>query len=233
MLKKILMLSLGLAMASSSFANVDSVKAKLTQQFPNLQVKDLKATEMKGMYSGVLDNDVVYVNEDAQHVFIGSMIRIKDKHNLTKDLVIQNNTIDFKKLPLQDAIKTVKGTGKHVLAVFSDPNCPYCKKLDSELASLKDVTIYTFMYPIKNQSVAPSKKVWCSPNKDYAWNKLIQNGTQPAAGYDCINPIDRNLQLGRTLGIQGTPAIVFSNGFKVTGAYPATEIEKIWKEFGL
>lgn len=233
MLKKIVMLSLGLALANMSFASADTVKTKLSQQYPNIKISDIKPTEMKGLYSATLDDQVVYINEDAQHMFVGSMIRLKDKQNLTKGLVMSKNTIDFKKLPLQDAIKTVKGNGKRVIAVFSDPNCPYCKKLDTELASLNDVTIYTFLFPIKNQSVIPSKKVWCSPNKDYAWKNLIQSGTQPAAGSDCLTPIDRNLQLGRSLGIEGTPSIIFSNGFKVAGAYPAKEIEKIWKEFGL
>lgn len=233
MLKKLMALSLGLMVTNVGFANVDTVKYKLSQQYLNVKITDLKATEMKGLYSGTLEKQVVYVNEDAQHLFVGSMIRLKDKRNLTRDLVMNQNVVDFKKLPFQDAIKTVRGTGKHQLAVFSDPNCPYCKKLDSELASLKDVTIYTFMYPIKSQSIVPSRKVWCSPNKDYAWKSLIQNAVQPTASADCINPIERNLALGKSLGLEGTPVIIFSNGFKATGAYPAQEIEKIWKDSGL
>ena len=123
--------------------------------------------------------------------------------------------------------------GKRQLAVFSDPNCPYCKVLEGNLASLNNVTIYTFMYPIKTQSVQASKQVWCSSNKDYAWKNLIQKGIQPTASADCATPIERNLQLGKKLGLQGTPAIIFSNGFKALGAYPAAEIEKIWQQAGL
>ncbi len=220
-------------LSTASFANVDTVKYKLSQNYPNIKIENLKATEMGGLYSGTLDNQVVYVNEEAQHLFLGSMIRLRDQHNLTKDLVLNQNSIDFKKLPLQDAIKTVKGTGKRQLAIFSDPNCPYCKTLENNLSQLKDVTIYTFMYPIKSQSIIPSRKVWCSPNKEFAWKSLIQNAVQPTASADCQNPIERNLTLGKSLGLQGTPVIIFSNGFKVTGAYPAQEIEKIWKELGL
>lgn len=226
-------LLLSALLSTASFANVDSVKYKLSQNYPNIKIENLKATEMTGLYSGSLDKQVVYVNEEAQHLFFGSMIRLRDQHNLTKDLVLSQNSIDFKKLPLQDAIKTVRGTGKRQLAIFSDPNCPYCKTLEANLSQLKDVTIYTFMYPIKSQSIIPSRQVWCSPNKEYAWKSLIQNAVQPTASADCANPIERNLGLGKTLGLQGTPVIIFSNGFKVTGAYPAEEIEKIWKELGL
>ena len=234
MLKPFLCFSLSLAFCSSSFANVDSVKSKLAQQYPNVKIKNLQATEMQGLYSGTLDSQVVYVNEDVQHLFIGSMIRLKDQKNLTKDLTLKNNqNVDFKKLPLNDAIKTVRGNGKRQLAIFSDPNCPYCKSLEANLAKLNDVTIYTFIYPIKTQSVQPSKQVWCSNNKAYAWQNLIKKNIQPGATATCANPIERNLQLGQQLGLRGTPAIIFSNGHTVMGAYPAEEIEKIWQKFGL
>lgn len=233
MLKQLIALSLSFAFCSISFANVDTVKAKLAQQYPNVKINNLQTTEMSGLYSGTLDNQIVYVNEDVQHIFIGSMIRLKDQHNLTKDLVNQKNTVDFKVLPLNDAVKTVRGNGKRQLAIFSDPNCPYCKTLEGNLAKLNDVTIYTFIYPIKAQSILPSKQVWCSSNKEYAWKNLIQSGIKPTAAANCETPIDRNLELGKKLGLHGTPAIIFSNGYVAMGAYPAEEIEKIWKKFGM
>ena len=233
MLKRIIALSLSFTFCSLSFASVDTVKAKLAQQYPNVKINNLQTTEMQGLYSGTLDNQIVYVNEDVQHIFIGSMIRLKDQHNLTKDLVNQKKTVDFKALPLNDAVKTVRGNGKRQLAIFSDPNCPYCKVLEGNLVKLNDVTIYTFIYPIKAQSILPSKQVWCSSNKEYAWKSLIQSGIKPIAAANCETPIDRNLELGKKLGLHGTPAIIFSNGHVAMGAYPADEIEKIWKKFGL
>ena len=233
MLKKILALTLAMGLSSLSIASVETVKAKLAQQYPNVKINDLKTTEMSGLYSGTLDNQIVYVNEDAQHIFVGSMIRLKDQHNLTKDLTLQQNMVDFKKLPLNDAVKTVRGNGKRQLAIFSDPNCPYCKTLEGNLAQLNDVTIYTFIYPIKTQSIIPSKQIWCSTNKEFAWKNLLQKGIKPTAAADCATPIERNLELGKRLGLNGTPAIIFSNGYKVMGAYPAEKIQQIWTQFGL
>lgn len=233
MLKKILALTLAMGLSSLSIASVETVKAKLAQQYPNVKINDLKITEMSGLYSGTLDNQIVYVNEDAQHIFVGSMIRLKDQHNLTKDLTLQQNMVDFKKLPLNDAVKTVRGNGKRQLAIFSDPNCPYCKTLEGNLAQLNDVTIYTFIYPIKTQSIIPSKQIWCSANKEFAWKNLLQKGIKPTAAADCATPIERNLELGKRLGLNGTPAIIFSNGYKVMGAYPAEKIQQIWTQFGL
>lgn len=233
MIKKTLALALASFISTLSLANVDTVKTNLTKQHPNLKIENIQATEMKGIYSGSMDGQVVYVGEDTQHILIGSMFRLSDQKNLTKDLILKQNSIDWKKLPLQDAVKTVRGNGKRQIAVFSDPNCPYCKQLETELTKLNDVTIYTFIYPIKTQSIAVSKQVFCEKDPALAWSNLIAKGIQPSSKKTCANPIERNLSLGKSLALNGTPAIIFSNGFKVMGAYPAQEIEKMWQELGL
>lgn len=233
MLKKMMALALLLGVNVSAFANVELVKTRLAQQYPNIKLTHIKPTEMSGLYSAVMDNQVVYINEQAQYLFVGSMIRLKDHRNLTKDMVLENNRIDMKKLPLQDAIKTVKGNGQRQLVIFSDPNCPYCKTLDANLQQLNNVTIYTFLYPLKAQSIIPSKQVWCSANPALAWSNLMQKGIQPNAAANCSTPIERNLALGEQLALFGTPAIIFENGHKVMGAYPAAEIEKLWQKMGL
>lgn len=233
MIKKTLALALASFISTLSLANVDTVKTNLTKQHPNLKIENIQATEMKGIYSGSMDGQVVYVGEDTQHILIGSMFRLSDQKNLTKDLMLKQNSIDWKKLPLQDAVKMVRGNGKRQIAVFSDPNCPYCKQLETELSKLNDVTIYTFIYPIKTQSIAVSKQVFCEKDPALAWSNLIAKGIQPSSKKTCANPIERNLTLGKSLALNGTPAIIFSNGFKVMGAYPAQEIEKMWQELGL
>ncbi|WP_373683512.1 DsbC family protein [Acinetobacter sp. YH16058] len=214
-------------------ADVATVSKNVKQQHPQLKLDNIQATEMKGIYSASMDGQVVYLNEDAQHILAGSMIRLKDQHNLTKDLLIQQNSVDWKKLPLQDAIKSVRGKGKRQIAIFSDPNCPYCKQLEAELKKLDNITIYTFILPLKAQSVAPSKQVYCEKNPALAWENLITKAQLPTSQSSCANPVERNIVLAHRLGVNGTPAIIFSNGFKVMGAYPAAQIEQIFKEFGL
>ncbi|ENW96706.1 DsbC family protein [Acinetobacter sp. NIPH 1852] len=232
MLKKIGIFSLLSCVSVLSLANVETLKSNLNKNYPNIQVTNIQSTEMAGLYSANLDNQIIYLDDTAEHMFIGSMVRLKDQKNLTKDLVLKQNSIDWKQLPLQDAIKTVKGNGKRQLAIFSDPNCPYCKQLEAELDKLNDVTIYTFIYALKPQSIAVSKQVWCDANPSYAWKNLLQKNVQPKAK-TCANPIDRNLELGRKLGVSGTPTLIFSNGLKMVGGRSAEDIQMIWKELGL
>ena len=233
MIKKTLAFALVSFISSLSLANVDTVKSNLSKQHPKLNIENIQSTDIKGIYSGSMDGQVVYLGEDAQHILVGSMYRLSDQKNLTQDLVLKQNSIDWKKLPLQDAVKSVRGNGKRQIAIFSDPNCPYCKQLEAELSKLNDVTIYTFIYPIKTQSIAVSKQVFCEKDPALAWSNLISKGIQPSSKKTCANPVERNLSLGKSLGLTGTPAIIFSNGFKVMGSHPAQEIEQMWKEWGL
>ncbi|WP_425919306.1 DsbC family protein [Acinetobacter sp. TSRC1-2] len=233
MIKKTLAFALVSFISSLSLANVDTVKSNLIKQHPKLNIQNIQATDMKGIYSGSMDGQVVYIGEDVQHILVGSMYRLSDQKNLTKDLVLKQNSIDWKKLPLQDAVKSVRGIEKRQIAIFSDPNCPYCKQLETEINKLNDVIIYTFIYPIKTQSITVSKQVFCEKDPALAWSNLISKGIQPSSKGSCANPIERNLSLGKSLGLNGTPAIIFSNGFKVMGVRSAPEIEQIWKELGL
>lgn len=231
-MKKYMMLATAL-LSTMTFADINTVKTNLAKNSPDVNIQNIQATEMKGIYSGSLNGQVVYLNDDAQHIIAGSMVRLKDKQNLTKNLLVQQNSLDWKKLPLNDAIKIVKGNGKRQIAVFTDPNCPYCKQLEAELKKLNNVTIHIFVLAFKPQSVAPSKKIFCEKNPAQAWDDLITKGYEPTSQKTCENPVERNLSLARTLGINGTPTIIFENGFKVSGAYPAEQIEQIFKEFGL
>ena len=226
------MFSLLSCFSAISLANVETLKINLSRYYPNIQVSNIQATEMLGLYSASLDNQIIYLDENAQYMLVGSMVRLKDQKNLTKDLMLQQNSVDWKQLPFKDAIKTVKGTGKRQLFIFSDPNCPYCKKLEAELDKLNDVTIYTLIYPLKSQSITVSKQVWCDPNQAYAWKNLLQKNVQPKEK-TCANPIDRNLELGKKLGIEGTPTLIFGNGLKMVGGRSAEDIRMIWKELGL
>ena len=226
------MFSLLSCISAISLANVETLKINLSRYYPNIQVSNIKATEMLGLYSASLDNQIIYLDENAQYMLVGSMVRLKDQKNLTKDLMLQQNSVDWKQLPFKDAIKTVKGTGKRQLFIFSDPNCPYCKRLEVELDKLNDVTIYTLIYPLKSQSITVSKQVWCDPNQAYAWKNLLQKNVQPKEK-TCANPIERNLELGKKLGIEGTPTLIFGNGLKIVGRRSAEDNRMIWKELGL
>jgi thiol:disulfide interchange protein DsbC len=154
---------------------------------------------------------------------------MKTQQDLTAQRLDELNVVNFAELPLKDAIRTVRGDGSRILAVFSDPDCPYCKTLEQELIKMDNVTIYTFLFPLDGLHPDASKKaklIWCSTDKSAAWRDYMLHDKPPATGKNCDSPIDRNVQLGQKLNFNGTPTLVAPDGRVLPGAAPVEKIEK-------
>ncbi|SEM45705.1 Thioredoxin-like domain-containing protein [Variovorax sp. YR750] len=136
----------------------------------------------------------------------------------------------FDKLPLNDAIRIVHGSGKRRLAVFSDPNCGHCKRIDKDLKAIGNVTVYMFLYPVLgDDSLAKARGVWCSRDRQKTWSDWIESGTPPAgAAQGCdTTGLQRGIELGRRYKVEGTPTLIFDDGTRVPGAIPPAWIETL------
>ncbi|MBS1162795.1 MAG: DsbC family protein [Burkholderiaceae bacterium] len=196
--------------AARGSADESAVRTRVEQRF---NAKPDSATRMPfGLWEIVIGTEVFYVDQE-----VDELLRV-----------------DFKSLPLDQAFKIVRGDGSRKLVTFEDPNCGYCKKLYRDIAGLKNVTIYTFLYPILSQdSFEKSKAIWCAKDRAKAWDDWMLNGKAPAsAAADCKNPLQQNMELGRKLEVTGTPTIVFADGRRMPGAVPLEKIEATFKELG-
>ncbi|MBE0619896.1 MAG: DsbC family protein [Burkholderiales bacterium] len=208
------------------------IKRTLESRLGGVKVQAVAKTPYLGLYEVRVDNEILYTDEKISYIFSGNIIDARSMQNLTEKRLRELSGIKWEDLPLDAAVKTVRGGGKRVLAVFSDPNCPYCKRFEKELAKVDDVTIYTFLYPILSQdSHDKAKAVWCSADKSKAWSELMLDGKVPTAAR-CDTPIENNLELGRKYRISGTPTLVFASGERVPGAIPAERLEKMLVESG-
>ena len=197
------------------------------------QVDEITQTPLKNIYEVRIGTDLMYVDARGEYAFIeGQMIDLKANKNLTQARIDDLNRIDFgKDLPLELAIKQVSGNGKRVLAVFEDPNCTYCKKLRHDLVKMKDLTLYTFAYPIlAPDSEVKARKAWCAKDRSSAWNEMMVQGRVPENDGSCENPVSRIQALGRKLNVTGTPTLFFTNGKRVPGAIGIQELEKLLTE---
>lgn len=134
--------------------------------------------------------------------------------------------LTFAELPLGDALVTVRGNGSRQLAIFSDPNCPYCKRLERELDQLPDVTLYTFLIPVLGpDSDIKSRHIWCAAQPGAVWRQWMLDGTvPPAASCDAQPTLQRNLKLARRLGVQGTPTLLTRHNELLAGVVPAIRL---------
>jgi thiol:disulfide interchange protein DsbC len=186
------------------------------------KVEKLVKAPMAGIWEVTVDGQIFYADDKGSYLITGNLLDLKTGKNITAER-------QFNALPLDLALKQVRGTGKHIMVTFEDPNCGYCKKLAKDIQTLKDVTIYTFLYPVLgDDSFEKSKAIWCAPDKSKAWTDWMNNGKAPsAAPAKCdTTGLDRSAQLGRKLRINGTPAIFFAGGERVGGYITAVEIEK-------
>lgn len=214
--------SLALAGDSDEIALLQRLKS----MYPATQWNSVARTPIAGVYEAVMGSNIAYVGSDGRHFLFGHLFDMRTQKDLTApklateraalDASETQRRISFARLPLSDAIKTVHGNGARVLVVFSDPNCPYCKVLDGELAKLENVTVYTFLLP------------WISPDRtaaETAWARAV-----PERAHD-TGVLDRNLRLAAQVGLRGTPLLIAGDGRVSEGTKSAGDLEA-WLDSG-
>lgn len=231
-LAKRVLLSLALLAAVPAFSAPDQddalkeVAARFRQMYPKTKITSVNRSAVAGLYEVVMGETVAYTDETGRYFLIGHLFDMREQRDLTASRKEEAQRIEFPKSALGNAIKTVRGDGSRVLAIFSDIDCPYCKKLEAELAKLNNATIYTFMFPLEGLHPGAKEKsvaIWCASDRAKAWADAVSGVTPKAA--DCANPIEANIALGRSLGISGTPTLISLDGRVAPGAMPIERLE--------
>jgi thiol:disulfide interchange protein DsbC len=205
-----------------------SIKKSLEPRLGGAKIDSVKETPYAGLYEVRVAGDILYTDKKGDYLIIGHVYDAKTSQDLTRARIDDLNKVKFSDLPLESAIKQVKGNGKRVIAVFEDPNCGYCKRLrQTTLKEMDNVTIYTFLYNILSEdSFVKSKNIWCSSDRAKAWDDWMINGKlPPTAPEECKTPNEQVLALGQKLHIQGTPAIFFTDGSRIPGAVDQKTLE--------
>ena len=230
-MKKTLLLLLAALYALPALAGEAEIRQAMKNKFPNLRVNGVQAAPMAGLFEvRFLTPDgaqILYTDAQANFFIDGSLIEAKSGRNLTEERLQKLSAIEFSALPTELAVKVQRGSGKRVLAMFSDPYCPYCRRLEQSLLQIDDITVYVFMYPvIRPQNADHSRAVWCSPDRAKAWLELAAGDAPkvPAAAPTCANPVDKVLELGRSLRVNGTPTLFFANGERAGGGMPLGQL---------
>lgn len=233
--KKITQLFLAFALLVLGQASVNadeaSVKKAVEGAYPKFKVESVTKTPFAGLYEVFMAGQIIYTDDKMTFLIAeGRLVDPKTKKDITGERLDELTKIDFSSLPLEQAIKVVKGNGSRKLVVFSDVDCPYCKRLErNELANITDVTIYTYLYPLQQlhpDAPAKSKAIWCAPNRVAAWQDWIMNDQLPkAASNSCPVPLEKVADLAKKIGVTSTPTLIFSNGKRMMGAQPYKEIE--------
>jgi thiol:disulfide interchange protein DsbC len=207
----------------------DNLRKVIEAKMPGEKIREIRKTPLPGIYEVSFGGRLFYTDETLSHLIIGNIIEAATNRNLTDLRLRQLTAIDVKQLPLDQAIKSVKGDGRRTLYVFSDPLCPFCGQLEQELQKVSNVTVYTFLTPVDQMrpgSRTRALEIWCSSDRTRAWEEWMLKQVQPRSKPSCRNPIDQVIKLSEKLGFQVTPTLVFSDGAVLSGMVPAAQIEK-------
>jgi thiol:disulfide interchange protein DsbC len=222
--------ALAAALALPALAQEAVIRKNLSERLPDFpKIDEVTKTPIPGLYEFRIGTEVFYTDEQGNYVIEGHVIDTRTRVNLTQARIDKLTQIDVSKLPLKDAIVWKQGTGERKLVVFADPNCGYCKRFERDLNNVKDVTVYTFLYPILGgDSPEKAKNIWCAKDNTKTWRDWMLDGTAPpkVMGQCDVGALQRNAEMGRKYRINGTPAIVFEDGKRVPGAMNAEQIEK-------
>jgi len=213
-------LTLGLPLAA--LADEATIRKNLPERLPNFPtIDEVTKTPIPGIFEVRIGAELVYTDEAGNYLIQGHLFETKTRTDITEARLAKLNQVDFASLPLKDAILIRQGTGTRKLVVFGDPNCGYCKRLERDLVALKDVSIYTFLYPILGpDSTVKSKDIWCAKDPGKAWRDWMVDAVAPTKvmGKCDTAALDRNRALGTKHRVNGTPAVVYEDGSRSPGA---------------
>lgn len=219
--------------AASPAGGVEAALRKsLAERIPTLpKIDEISKTPIPGLYEIRIGHDLYYSDEKGDHLIVsGSIIDTRTRTNLTEARIDKLTAIEWDALPLKDAMVIKQGTGQRKLAVFVDPNCGYCKRFERDLLAVKDVTIYTFLYPILGpDSSVKSRDIWCAKDPVKAWRAWMLDNTTPAKAMGRCDAaaVERNVAFGKKHRVLGTPALFFEDGSRKPGALPGSEVERL------
>jgi thiol:disulfide interchange protein DsbC len=207
-------------MSAMADSDADTIKTQFEKEYPSMKIKSVLPSPIPGLYEVFTNGNILYIDKSGKYVLAGaSLVEDSSKRNLTAERMKELTAIKFDSLPLKDAIAIKKGSGAYKFAVFSDPDCPYCKSLEQglEKSGISDYTAYIFLFPLKElhpDAAVKAESIWCAKDKNEAWNNWMIKGIAPEKA-SCENPLAANGKLAENLGISGTPTIYLNNGNQV------------------
>jgi thiol:disulfide interchange protein DsbC len=226
-------LALALALTLCAAAGTDpteTVRSSLHTHFPQLKIEDVRSSPIPGWYEVFTGSQLLYSDSSGDHVFVGKLIDTHTQKDLAQEQLENRLTIDFGKLPFDRAIKIVKGDGSRRLALFEDPDCPFCRQLEQQLARVNNVTLYVFLFPLVElhpQARVHAHAIWCAADRGEAWTHWMLERREPGSSACQHDPIDQLQTLGADLNVTGTPTYFLDSGRRYEGVLAAAQLEAL------
>jgi thiol:disulfide interchange protein DsbC len=233
-MKKIIILLLSsLVIYFADAASTDQIAKNLKIYLPDLIVDQINPTVIPNVYEVVSGHKIFYIDSTGRYLMLGNLVDLSTKQSITETRVNEISDVKFSSLPLNLALKQVIGNGERKIAVFTDPDCPFCQRLEQDtVPKLSNVTIYYFLFPLAIHANAEtdSKKILCAENPDKTFLLWMKNSINLPNNSSC-NASAKLAQMQKigvnVVGVEATPTIVLQNGKVIKGLPPADYLNQL------
>lgn len=222
--------------ASTQLTN-KQIKSHITQVFPNVNISSISDSPVSGLLQVTSDNDVVYVTQDGRYLIVGNIVSLdKDHTNLTEQYRKKLRLDLIHKIPANEEIVYKPKKIKHIVTVFTDVDCAYCRKLHRDIQQYLDkgIEIKYLPFPRSGKNTPSYYKavtIWCAKgnerNKLLDQAKLTNDFKYNNNNQNCSSAVDTSLNLVGKLGLNGTPAFILSDGTLLPGYIPAQNLDAL------
>ena len=217
----------------------DVIKQSLKKIDARLSVVAIEPAEMEGMYAVELNTgELLYSDAKGEYFMLGQLFRLSDQEgfvNLTEGKRKQQRLDQIAKIEEKDMIVfPAEGTHKATVTVFTDVDCGYCRKLHKEVPTLNKMGIQVnyLAFPragVGSRTYNVMESIWCAaPDQRNAMMTKAKSGQQVEAK-SCDSPVAQQMMLGQSVGVTGTPALVFEDGTLMPGYLPAAQLARALK----
>lgn len=210
----------------------DKITSSLHSRFPDLEISTIRAVGIPGWYEVMLGAEVIYVTGDGRYLFQGELMDLDQHRNLTEEQRSHARVALLKKIPARDMIVFAPNKTRHSIYVFTDVDCPYCRRLHKDVPKLNamGIAVKYLAFPragIGSDTYHEMEAVWCSRDRNTALTEA-KNGVKIKAA-KCDDPVKRQFMIGQDMGIRGTPAIYLEDGRHIGGYLTPDEIAEVIK----
>lgn len=217
------------AWAADSIDVTPATAKQIRAAVPSLPIDAIRPAPIRGLYELQVGGQIFYADRTGKHLISsGHIFDTAQRKDLTAERLEEINRVDWSSLPLDQAIVSGDPDGLPV-AIFTDPECPYCKKLEIALKGATGMKFYTFLFPLESihpDARAKSESIWCAENQHEALLQvMLEEKTLPKS--TCSTPIAANILLAKSLGISGTPTLISGDGRKRSGSGNSEQL-KAW-----